>query len=120
MNIPNKSISLDQLNDMFEKISENTDWNMKEPKLWGYFFTNDDPSLLAKAKEILVSKGYRFVDLYMSEKQNEKDPDLWWLHVEKEEIHTPKSLDKRNDEFYIFAHQMKLKSYDGYDVGPIK
>jgi hypothetical protein len=33
--------------------------------------------------------------------------------------HTPESLDKRNDEFYLFAAKHKLDAYDGMDVGPL-
>ena len=87
--------------------------------LWGYFFTHQEPKLLEKARDELVSKGYRFVDIYLSDRENENDPDMYWLHVEKIEIHTPESLDKRNDEFYIFADRLGLDSYDGMDVGPV-
>jgi hypothetical protein len=45
---------------------------------------------------------------------------LWWLYVEKEEVHTPQSLDKRNDEFSLLADKLGLDSYDGMDVGPIQ
>ncbi len=88
---------------------------MNGAMLWGYFFTNHDPSKLELAKEALVSKGYRFVSIHRSDKESESG--LFWLHVEKIEQHTPASLDKRNDELYIFAHQIGLDTYDGMDVG---
>ena len=85
----------------------------------GYFFTSHEPKKLEKAKSILIAKGYRFVDLYMSDKDDPNEQDLFWLHVEKIEHHTPQSLDARNNELYIFANELKLESYDGMDVGPV-
>ena len=88
--------------------------------LWGYFFTHHEPKKLNEAKVILVKKGYRFVDIYTDEKQDKNSSELWWLHVEKEEVHTPQSLDSRNDELYLIANKLGLDSYDGMDVGPIQ
>jgi Regulator of ribonuclease activity B len=118
--IPGKIITIDKLEDMFAAISEQSGWDMKKPMLWGYFFTHHEPKLLESAKGRLVENGYRFVDIHLSDKENPTDPDKWWLHVEKEEIHTPQSLDKRNDELYLLAHELGLDSYDGMDVGPIE
>jgi len=87
--------------------------------LWGYFFTANSKNELKVVVPLLESQGYRFVDIYLSEKENPKEPDLWWLHVEKIEIHTPDTLDKRNQELYRFADDHNLDSYDGMDVGPV-
>lgn len=113
-------ITLENLEAMFQDVAENTDWNMKDPMLWGYFFTHHEPGLLETAKSELENKGYRFVGLFITEKEDENEPDLWWLHVEKEEVHTPMTLDRRNKEFYSLASKLGLQSYDGMDVGPIK
>ncbi len=118
-NIPNKVITIESLQSMFSNIENKNKWNTKKPLLWGYFFTHHEPKLLEKAKIELANKGYNFVDIFLSDKESSNDPDLWWLHVEKEEIHTPESLDKLNDEFYIFADKFGLDSYDGMDAGPI-
>jgi hypothetical protein len=118
--IPNKVIYIEQLEEMFNRMETNSKWDFKKPMLWGYFFTNKEPTLLEKAKIELVKDGYRFVDIYKSTPEEADRNDLWWLHVEKEEIHTPQSLDKRNDQLYVFADKMGLESYDGMDVGPIK
>lgn len=117
--VPNKVITLDQLEEMFASMQQNPGWDVNAPLLWGYFFTNNKPNLLETTKEILTEKGYRFVDIYLSEKENPSEADSFWLHVEQEEVHTPNSLDQRNDEFYMLAYQLGLKSYDGMDVGPI-
>ena len=118
--IPGKSIDRTQLEEMFANIGENTDWDISGDLLWGYFFTHNAPSLLEISKNKLMSRGYQFVDIYLSDKDNPSDPDVYWLHVEKNEHHSAESLDKRNDELYLFAHELGLDSYDGMDVGPVK
>ena len=118
--IPGKTITIDQLEAMFENISEKTDWDLHEKMLWGYFFTHREPEALEPIRDELTAEGYRFVDLYQSDEKDQDGPPLWWLHVEKEEIHTPQSLDQRNDTLYLLAARHGVDSYDGMDVGPIK
>ncbi len=114
-----KHIYIEQLEEMYANIQSNTDWNTSCDMLWGHFFTHSEPEKLEKAKGVLVSKGYRFVDIYVSDKDEPNDPDMFWLHVEKVETHSPKSLDETNNEFFIFAHEFGLGSYDGMDIGPV-
>lgn len=117
--VPGKKIYIEQLNEMFANIAENTDWDTSGDMLWGYFFTHNEPTKLEKAKDILLSKGYSFVDIYLSDKDEQDEPDVFWLHVEKVETHSPSSLDERNNELYIFANEFGLDSYDGMDIGPV-
>ena len=91
---------------------------MSKPMLWGYFFTHKEPELLKKAKDLLNDRGYRFVDIYISENEYGQR-DMWWLHVEKQEIHTPETLNFRNQELSKIALGLQIDSYDGWDVGPI-
>jgi hypothetical protein len=115
-NIPNKNISIEQLDELFKNIPDNEQWDLSKPLLWGYFFTDIDPNKLELVKPKLQAMGYTIVDIFQAEKE-EGDADLFYLHIEKPEIHNSQSLDKRNDEFYIFAYQNGLDSYDGMDVG---
>ena len=117
--IPGKVITIEQLEEMFENIQNNTEWDISGGMLWGYFFTHNEPKLLKKAAKKLQELGYKVVDIYLSDKENPKDPDTYWLHVERIEIHTPKTLDKRNNELYMFANEFGIDSYDGMDVGPV-
>lgn len=112
-------ITKDQLVEMFDSMSQDSSWDFSRPMVWGYFFTDSSKERLQAAKPALESQGYGFVDLYLAEKENPEDPDLWWLHVEKVEIHTPDSLDERNKVLYKFADEHGLESYDGMDVGPV-
>ena len=112
-------ITKDSLVEMFENISNNTEWDLSSPLLWGYFFTDSKRETLQKSVPDLEAKGYKFVEIFLSDKENPGESDLWWLHVEKIETHTPDSLFKRNKELYQFAAENHLESYDGMDVGPV-
>ncbi len=117
--VPGKVITLEQLQDMFSNIESQGQWNTKGELLWGYFFINSETSALEVAKERLVKSGYKFVDLYPADKEDTDSEPKYWLHVEKREIHTPESLDQRNNELYRLAYELGLDSYDGMDVGPV-
>ena len=111
-------ISKEQLQDMFDSMSEKTNWDMSGDMLWSYFFTDAEKSTLESAAPVLEEMGYSVRSIYLSDKESEDDPDLWWLHVEKVETHSVDSLDKINLIFYEFAETYGLDSYDGMDVGP--
>jgi hypothetical protein len=117
--IPNKNIFIDQLQEMFSNIASNTDWDMSKPMLWGHFFTHAEPSRLESIIPKLEAMGLKYVDLYRSDKDEENEPDLFWLHMEEVRIHSPESLDRRNDEFFLFSHREGIASYDGMDCGPV-
>ncbi len=118
------------LEQMFDNIRAETDWNIDGPMLWGYFFTDQDPNLLKQLGEQLEQDGYRFVDIFAIESDEEDDaPDaddedeeddeeLYFLHVERVETHTVWSLELRNRNFDALAARFGVASYDGMDVGP--
>ena len=111
-------ISLDQLEGMFANIADGAGWDMSRPMLWGYFFTDQSSEKLASVAERLAQDGYRYVDLFVPEIDEGVEP-YFFLHVEKEEVHTPASLHQRNAQLYALADQYGLDSYDGMDVGPL-
>lgn len=111
-------IALEQLEEMFSNITENTDWDVDGPLLWGYFFTDESAEKLRGILPILEAQGYRYVDLYVPD-LDEGEKEYFFLHVEKEEAHSPQSLFERNQQLYAFADLHSLGSYDGMDVGPI-
>jgi len=99
---------------MFDSIESQTTWDISRPMLWGFFFIDDSPEKLQRAGRELEKRGYRFVKIYQD------DPKInWWLHVEREEVHTVDSLHARNVELSVFARETGLKDYDGNDVGPL-
>ena len=118
--VPGKVITIDMLREMFERMERAQQWDFSKPMVWGYFFTHSEPSALQEAAKELQTHGYRVVDVYLSEKEEPTEPDLWWLHVERVEVHSPETLDTRNDHLYRFAFRRGLGTYDGMDVGPAK
>jgi hypothetical protein len=117
--IPGKNIHINQLEEMFSNVRENTDWDTSSDMLWGYFFTHSEPKMLEKAKIALIGQGFSFVDIFLSDKDEPNEPDKYWLHVERIETHSPITLDATNDKLYIFAASFGLDSYDGMDIGPV-
>jgi hypothetical protein len=118
--VPGKNINITHINMMFDNIKKNTNWDTSADLRWSYYFSHSDPSQLEKAQAKLVAKGYRFVDLNISEDDDEFAPiGSYYLQVDKIETHSPSSLDKRNDEFFSFANDLGLDSYGGMDAGPV-
>lgn len=117
--IPNKTITLASLQELFANIAEDTDWDMSQPMLWGHFFSHSNAADLERVIPLLMEMGLDLVDIFMASKEAANDPDLFWLHMEEVRVHTPESLDLRNDEFYRFADREGLDAYDGMDVGPV-
>jgi hypothetical protein len=62
-----------------------------------------------------VGDGYRLVNIYETD-----DGRTSFLHVERIEQHTVRSLDLRNQTFYALAEQFELESFDGMDVGAVE
>jgi len=106
-----------QLQEMFDNIAAQTDWDLSGEMLWGYFFTDSDKSALERASEKLEKQGYRVVDIFQPDDEGTPLP-YFFLHVEKVEAHTVDSLYRRNTELEAFARANDLETYDGMDVGP--
>jgi hypothetical protein len=106
-----------KLGEMFDNIAEQGQWDMSQPMLWGYFFTHRDPKRLNDVVPILQSRDYEFVDIFKSEKDDPAEADLWWLHVQRVEVHSVDSIFARNEQLDDFARMHNLDSYDGMDVG---
>ncbi|MBA3811146.1 MAG: ribonuclease E inhibitor RraB [Caulobacteraceae bacterium] len=105
---------------MFANMKAHTAWDLNGDLLWGYYFTAASKPELEEASKALVARGYRLVEVRPLEKASAGVPDLWQLHVERVEHHTPESLLARNEELYALAAKLRLNSYDGMDVGPAK
>ncbi len=111
-------IEMADIEKMFADIAEGPKWNMAGPMLWGYFFTDPSHAKLEAAAAELEKYGCRLVAIFEPELDEGAEP-FFFLHVEREEVHSPESLHARNGEFDSFAKHWGLQSYDGMDVGPI-
>lgn len=103
-------IGLDKIEELFDNMKSNG-VNTDREMLYGYFFTNKTREPLQKLADELKKQSYKFVDIYPDEN------NLLWLHIEKIEIHNPKSLFARNQQLYALADKYRLDSYDGFDIG---
>jgi hypothetical protein len=113
-------IERDLLEDIFNQLHASgvdTDREL----LWGYFFAHDDFTTLQQVIPILTAQGYRYVDIFEPETEDDAEPEVpvFFLHVEKAETHTIESLEARNAELDAFALEHGLDSYDGMDVGNV-
>jgi len=100
---------------MFSNMRTQTKWNVDGDMLWGHFFTDPDPKKLEPLAQHMARAGYRLVRIYETD-----DRTTHFLHVERIEAHTPRTLHERNSELYRLATEFDLESYDGMDVGPVK
>jgi hypothetical protein len=107
-------IPLSQLEQMFENMRTEAGWDTDQELLWGYFFTDPKPESLRPLRMKLEAIGYRFVNLYPTD-----DRSTHFLHVERVEVHSPRSLARRNQELNALADKFGVESYDGMDVGPV-
>ena len=107
-------IALEMLEQMFANMRAKTPWKVDGPMLWGYFFFDPSESRLQPLAAHLGSAGYRLVALEPTD-----EGDLFQLHVEKIETHSPESLFARNAELGELAERFGVESYDGMDVGPV-
>lgn len=103
--------------DLFLDMKQNAPWDITQPLLWGYFFSDENKAKLEAAAPLLQAQGYRVVGIFDSKPESDT-PALWWLHVEKVEAHTVETLHARNQEFYQFAAEQQIETYDGMDVAP--
>lgn len=110
-------MDLEDTRNLFANLRENTDWDLKAPLLWGYFFVHATPDRLQALASSLQAQGYTLVELFEQEPE-EGDAPFHVLHVERVEIHDEASLDLRNQELAALAAQMGVEDYDGIDVGP--
>lgn len=56
------------LEQVFRRMKEESEWDTSRDMLWGFFFTNDQREPLASAAMELSQRGYRVVDIYLSDK----------------------------------------------------
>lgn len=111
-------IELSHLEAMFKNMKKTPELDIGSPLLWGFFFTDPSAKKLQKLSKHLQNEGFRFVDLYVPDLDDDED-EYYFLHVELVEHHTVSSLNKRNQEFYALADKFRINTYDGMDVGVV-
>lgn len=106
----NRDISLEQIQGIFNKITNDAKWDIGAELRWGYFFIDDERKHLQDLSEALNKESYQELDLSFNGKS-------YTLHVEKPEVLTPETMYARGHYLAEIAHQHCVKRYDGFDVG---
>ena len=112
-------ISIDAIQELFDDIKEVKKWNIDEPLRYGYFFLDNDLGKLNILGNELEKQGYTFVETFEAEPEETDELEMYYLHVEKIEIHSVESLFERNKQLYRIADEFELDSYDGFDIGEV-
>ena len=107
-------ISLSRLEQMFRDMKTEAGWNPDGELLWGYFFVDEDPEKLRLLAGKLQQEGYQLVGISPTD-----GAPSFRLHVERVETHSPRSLDRRNQELETLASRSSVEAYDGMEVGPV-
>lgn len=106
-----EKISLEKIEEMFSNMKSNG-VNTDATMLWGYFFTSSNKDAFEKVANELKAQSFEFVEIHQAEDKS------YWLHLERKEIHTAKSLYELDEELYKVAEKYRI-TYDGFDVGNV-
>lgn len=102
--------SLPRVETIFRRIRAESGWDMNAPHRYGYSFVNNTPTQLRELSCELGHEGYRLVRLELV-----PDDGQWWLEMEREELHSPRTLHERNVYFSKLAEARHVLYY-GWDV----
>ncbi|MCL1080101.1 ribonuclease E inhibitor RraB [Parashewanella spongiae] len=116
-------ITIEQISEFFEETRQFTqeakaDFDIDKVCRWSYFFGDTDEEKLTKFGSYLESDGYEPIGFIEAEEDDE-NPELIYLRVDKEELHTVESLDVLNVKLYGLVKEYDIESYEGMDVGPV-
>ena len=106
---------IDPYNEMFARMSAETDWDVSGDLLWSFFFTDEAVARLEKLAGHLQGLGYRVVEIYQRDTGTEHV-----LHIERVATHSPETLLALNQEFEQIAIDFEIACFDGMDVGPVE
>ncbi len=117
-------ITIDVLESFFEETREFTrdheaNFDIDKKCRWSYYFGDISEQKLTALGSHLESEGYEPIGFIEAEEDDE-NPDLIYLRVDLEELHTVESLNKRNLEFFDLIKEHNIEAYEGMDVGPIE
>ena len=112
-------ITKETVTDFFNDLDQKGDFDYSMPLLWGFFFLSSNLKQLKSLGTELEFKGYSFVDVFEAEMESKNEPQEYYLHLERVEIHSIASILERNEELYKVADKYSVE-YDGFDVGQLE
>ena len=111
-------IEREQLEELLATMEKEAGWDLSTPKTWGFVFGDKDESKLVAAADELEGMEYDVIGIHEPDPEEDDDPDMLFLLVERVEQHDIDSLLKRTAELSEFASDAELFCFDGIDVGP--
>ncbi len=120
MNFTDTESQIDGIEKIFANAVEEDNWDLAKPMLYSYYFVDDNVDKLEKLGINLDEEGYDFLDIFeLGDEETDESTGEYLLHIDKIEIHTPRSLAERNVEFAKLAEKYELKTYDGWEFGEV-
>lgn len=120
MNFTDTELQIEGIEKIFANAVEEDNWNLDIPMLYSFYFVDENVDKLEKLGIYLDEEGYDFVDIFeLGDEETDKSTGEYLLHIDKIEVHTPRSLAQRNVEFAKLAEEYQLKTYDGWEFGEV-
>ena len=111
---------LEGIREIFNDAKMQDDWNLDEEMLFSFYFVDKSVDKLEKLGLKLEADGYDFVDVFeLGDEKTDESTGEYLLHIDKIEVHTPRSLAERNARFAKLAAEYELKTYDGWEFGEV-
>lgn len=107
------------IKEAFDNIKKKGKWDTENELLYGYYFLDRSLDKLNSLGNEMTLFGYTLVDIFQADSNEKEESKMYYLHIEKVEIHSVNSLHERNMEFYEIAQNYGLHSYDGFDIGEV-
>ena len=120
MNFTDTESQIEGIEKIFANAVEEDNWNLDEPMLYSFYFVDENVDKLEKLGIHLDEEGYDFVDIFeLGDEETNESTGEYLLHIDKIEVHTPRSLAERNARFAKLAAEYELKTYDGWEFGEV-
>ncbi len=114
----NVESQIEGIEKIFADAKSEDNWNLDEPMLYSFYFVDKSIEKLEKLGLKLEADDYDFIDIFeIGDDETNESTGEYLLHIDKIEIHTPKSLAQRNVEFQNLANEYEIASYDGWEFG---
>ena len=102
--------NIDNLYAVFESMLKEG-WDTGSAMKWGYLFYEESKGKLVELFNEIEDRGYTLESIEKTD-----DGKEWKLFMTKVEIHTPESLNSRNEAMNRLAEHFDVQEYDGWDV----
>lgn len=100
------------INNFFNVVAKENNLNLNTKLSWGFYFSNKKRDNLLSAKRNLPKNRYSHTEIIHGE-------NMYHLCVEEICVHDIDSLYNRCEELKTLAKDLRINSFDGFDVEKI-